>query len=197
MYRFTITLRGTHGLLMHNTRLANPLDPIAKDMKRITRKRTKTDEDYEELARLEFLGGLYIADDTGPYIPGANIERCLVDSAKITRDGKKIERGVFVDSDANPLMYGRDEPRDADALWKAEKYRHIAPVKVGTNRVMRCRPLFLPWIVEASGTFDPTIIAADVLHEVATTAGLMVGLGDYRPRFGRFTADVAQGERLR
>lgn len=188
MARFRVTLTGTHALLMHNTRLANPLDPIAKQMKRITSKRTKTDDDHEELAQFEFLGGLYWDDVAGPYVPGQNIERCLVDAARITRAGKKIERGVFVETDVNPLSYRG--PRKQDELWADTAFRLIAPVKVGTSRVMRCRPRFDGWAVDADGTFDPAIVSLEELAEVATTAGLMIGLGDYRPRYGRFTATV-------
>lgn len=188
MARFRITLTGTHSLLMHNTRLANPLDPIAKEMKRITSKRTKTDDDHAALAHVEFLGGLYVDDVVGPFIPGQNIERCLVDAARTTRAGKKIERGVFVETDVNPL--GFTGPRKAEELWDDPAFRHIAPVKVGTSRVMRCRPKFDRWVVEAEGTHDPTVISLEELAEVATTAGLMIGLGDYRPRYGRFTAAV-------
>lgn len=188
MSRFRMTCVGTKPLLMHNARLSNPLDDVAKSMKRITAKRIKTDEDHEELARLEHMGGLYFDPEIGPYMPGQNFERCLVDAARITKAGKKIERGVFVDTDVNPISY--DGPRDIDGLWKDENFRHAASVKVGTNRVTRTRPQFRTWAVEAEGEYDPTVISLVELGEIATTAGLMIGLGDWRPRFGRFSATV-------
>lgn len=188
MSRFRMSCVGTHALLMHNARLSNPLDEVSKAMKRIHTKRVKTDEDHEELARLEHAGSLYLDPDLGPYIPGQNFERCLVDAARITKSGKKIERGVFVETDVNPVSYGG--PRDAEGLWKDENFRHAASVKVGMNRVTRTRPRFREWQVEAEGTYDPAIINLAELQEIATTAGLMIGLGDWRPRFGRFTATV-------
>lgn len=190
MARFRMSCVGTHALLMHNARLSNPLDEIAKAMKRVTSKRVKTDEDHEELARLEHSGSLYLDSEVGPHIPGQNFERCLVDAARITKAGKKIERGVFVETDVNPISY--DGPRDLDGLWKDENFRHAASVKIGTNRVTRTRPQFRRWIVEAEGTYDPAIINLGELQEIATTAGLMIGLGDWRPRFGRFAAAVEQ-----
>lgn len=60
---FTITVTGTQPLLMHNSRMANPLDPIVKAVGKITSKRVKTDDDQEELARLDFYGGLYLDPD--------------------------------------------------------------------------------------------------------------------------------------
>lgn len=188
MSHFRITCTGTVALLMHNARLSNPLDEIAKAMKRVTSKRVKTEEDHEELARLEHMGGLYFDPEIGPYIPGQNFERCLVDAARITKSGKKIERGVFVETNVNPLSY--QGPRQLDALWADENFRFSASVKVGTNRVTRTRPQFRAWAVEADGVYDPAVINLDELREIAETAGRMIGLGDWRPRFGRFSAVV-------
>jgi hypothetical protein len=190
MSRFRLTCTGTVPLLMHNARLSNPLDEIAKSMKRVTAKRVKTEEDHEELARLEHMGSLYFDADVGPYIPGQNFERCLVDAARITKSGKKIERGVFVETNVNPLSY--DGPRDVAQLWKDENFRHAASVKVGMNRVTRTRPQFRAWVAEAEGQYDPAVINLDELSEIAGTAGRMIGLGDWRPRFGRFASQVVK-----
>jgi len=175
---------------MHNVRLADPLDPIARQLKRVSSHRNKTDEQHEEMARLEHMGGLYMDPVIGPFIPGQNIERCLVEAARITRAGKKIERGVFIETDVNPLSY--DGPRDVDGLWKDARFRHRAAVGVTTNRVMRTRPLFMSWRVEAEGSFDPDVISIEEFSDIAATAGLMIGLGDYRPRFGRFAGTVEE-----
>lgn len=189
MIDFTITLTGTAPLLMHNSRLANPLDPAAKAVKRLTGKRGKTDDDYEELARVEFAGGLYLDSDIGPYIPSDNIARCIFDSAKLSKMGTKVTRGVFITSEINPLVY--KGPRDEQALWDAG-WRHLASVKNPgqSSRVMRCRPWFPEWRVQAEGKLDASVLELDDLVRIADTAGSLIGLGDWRPRFGRFTATV-------
>lgn len=187
MIEFTITFTGTAPLLMHNSRLSNPLDPATKAVKKVTGKRNKTDEDHEQVARLEFTGGLYLDPDVGPYIPGENIARCLVDGAKLTKMGVKVTRGVFIATDVNPLAY--NGPRDDEGLWKAN-FRHMASVKVGTARLMRCRPWFPEWKVQAEGILDPSVLELDDLASIADNAGSLIGLGDWRPRFGRFTAVV-------
>lgn len=187
MINFTITLTGTAPLLMHNSRLSNPLDPATKALKKVTAKRNKTDEDHEAIARLEFAGGLYLDPDVGPYIPGENIARCLVDGAKLTKMGVKVTRGVFISTDVNPIAY--KGPRDEQALWDAG-WRHMASVKVGTSRTMRCRPWFPEWKVQAEGVLDPAVLELDDLAGIADNAGSLIGLGDWRPRFGRFIAVV-------
>jgi hypothetical protein len=173
---------------MHNARLSNPLDDVAKAMKRYTSKRTKTEEDYEELARLEHWGGLYFDHEVGPFLPGQNFERCLVDAARITKSGKKIERGVFVETNVNAIAY--KGPRTIKELWDDKNFVLMSSVKVGTNRVMRTRPMFRTWTVYADGIYDPSVINLEELRDIASTAGTMIGLGDWRPRFGRFVAKV-------
>jgi hypothetical protein len=173
---------------MHNARLANPLDPAAKEVKKYTSKRKKTDEDYATLAQLEHLGGLYFDGDLGPYIPGENVMRCLVDGAKLTKQGTSVTRGVFIKDDMCPLAYAG--PRTPEELWD-QGFKHMASVKVGTQRVMRCRPWFPEgWTLEAMGTVDSAVMELEDIRTIITNSGLMIGLGDWRPRFGRFEATV-------
>lgn len=183
-----ITMEGTTPLLMHNVRLSDPLDPIARQMKEISSKRTKTDEDLEQLAHLEFEGGLYWDPTLGPYIPGNNIEKCLVEGGRLTKSGKQIERGLFITDNEVPLLY--KGPRDPEALWADLDYRSRLTVRVGMNRVVRCRPHFREWALEADGEMDTTQLNIEDLEQIASSAGMMIGLGDHRPRYGRFRTTV-------
>ena len=190
MIKFRITLEGTEPLLMSNGRMANPLDPAAKAVKRVSGKRQKTDDDYMELARLDHAGALYIDSDVGPFIPPDNIWRSLYDAAKKSKRGVKFKEGVFILSNINPLAY--KGPRDVDALWKDENFRFITTVVVSRRRVPRCRPIFRDWKVDAEGILDPNVLEIQELKDVAVTAGQLVGLGDWRPKFGRYSATVEQ-----
>lgn len=185
---FTITITGTHPVIMHSARLSDPLDPIAKAIKEVSSKRTKTDDDHLEMARLEFIGSLYCGDQTGPYMPGENLQRCLVDAAKINKLGVKATRGIFIATDYNALQY--EGPRDILGLWADEQFRTRDSVKVGMARVMRCRPIFRNWSFTAEGILDTEQLNLADLRNIANNAGRLIGLGDWRPRFGRFTAEV-------
>lgn len=188
MINFRITLTGTAPLLMHNSQLADPLNPLVKEKKKVSSKRTKTDDDHEEMARLEYLGGLYLIPGVGPYLPGQNVERALLDAARISKQGKKIERGVFIQTNENPIAY--KGPRDAEGLWADTNFRLMASVKQQTARIMRCRPMFREWTCAAEGVLDPAVIDLADLVAIANTAGQMIGIGDWRPRYGRFAVSV-------
>lgn len=185
---FRITITGTMGLLMHNGRLVNPLDPMTKELSRLNKKQKKTEEDYQAIARAEFLASLYTDGDIGPYIPSDNIWRCLYDGAKKSKRGPRVKEGVLITTMVNPLQYSG--PREASSLWDDENFRHFAPARVSTSRVMRCRPFFSSWSVEADGIIDTGVLELDDLKQIADTAGQLIGLGDWRPKYGRFTADT-------
>lgn len=185
---FVIKLTGTHTLLMHNAQLSDPLNPFTRRLAEVTSKRKKTEEDHIEMARREWDGGLYYDPEIGPFIPGQNVERALLDSARMNRLGKSIERGVFITTDVIPLDYAG--PREIRELRDDASFRHMASVKVGMSRVMRCRPMFREWTLTAEGYLDEEQIELTDLRTIAERAGKLIGLGDWRPRFGRFEATV-------
>lgn len=185
---FKLTIVGTSPLLMHSARLSNPLDSSARAMKKISAKRNKTEEDYVHLAELEFGGGLYHDSDIGPFMPGPNIVRCLVDAGRKRKLGQKVTQAVFVETPVNPLQY--NGPRDVKGLWENVNFRHEASVKVGTSRVIRTRPQFTQWATAAVLNVDTEILDADDLAQIVEIAGSVIGLGDWRPTFGRFSGTL-------
>jgi hypothetical protein len=103
--RFSMFCDGTTPLLMHNARLVDPLDTVVKQIREVSSKRIKTDADHAEIAQLEWLGGIYYQQDVGPFVPATNLQKCLIEGARLSRDGKKIERGVVFETLVLPLEY--------------------------------------------------------------------------------------------
>ncbi len=188
MADFEITLTGVAPLLMHSARLSDPLDPATKALGKVTGKRKKTDEDHAEAARLEHAGSLYLDADLGPYIPGQNIEAALFRGASKHKLMSTLKPALLVPEEVNPLVYRG--PRDAAGLWADKAFVHRASVKVGTSRVIRTRPVFPSWSLSVAGQLDTEAIDPASFELIADTAGRMIGLGDWRPRFGRFEAVV-------
>ncbi len=174
-----ITIKGLSPLLMHNERLANKLDPATKALAKMTAKKKKDDSDLEEIARLEFIGGLYHTDELGPYLPAHVIKGSILGGARMLRAGKEVGPALRIPGMGAPLTY--DGPRDVDGLWAGGFY-DIRGAGVMGKRVMRCRPCFRSW----SATFDALIIdglgcSADLLKNSLEHAGYARGIGDFRP----------------
>jgi len=186
--RFTLQLTSTRPLIMHNAELANPLNPVVKEIRKFSKKRNKTDDDQEAIAQLEFLGGLYHDKELGPYVPADNIWRCLYNAAKRHKLGERVKEALLIESDVNPLAY--KGPRGAEELWANEAFRYYKSVRVQMSRTMRCRPIFYNWATEADGILDSSLLDLEDLKRIAEEAGSLVGLCEWRPRFGRFTAVV-------
>lgn len=185
-----IHLTGTTPLLMHSAVTVDPLHEKTQAIRAITSKRKKTDDDHAEIARLEFHAGMYYDPDAGPYVPGWNIFKTLQEGAKLTKAGMKVARGLVINDEVNPLVY--KGPRTLEELWTARFYLTTS-VRVSTARTIRCRPQFpAGWQVETDGTLDTKVLSLPELRSLAEDAGSMVGLGDWRPRYGKFSAVVEE-----
>lgn len=64
------------------------------------------------------------------------------------------------------------------------------PVVVQKARVMRSRPQIDGWAATFTVIFDPVLVEQPlIILEILADAGSRIGVGDYRPRFGRFRVD--------
>lgn len=108
--------------------------------------------------------------------------------------GPKIREGVLIKTDVNPLSYRG--PRDARALSVDENFRMISMRVTGSGRSRKrvpfCRPIFREWKAEADGMLDESIIDLAELKLAAETAGQRIGICDWHPKYGRFTAEVVE-----
>ncbi|WMT73344.1 hypothetical protein [Bradyrhizobium sp. Ash2021] len=183
-----IRLTGERPLLMHSSRLADPLEPIKIDIDRLTKKRDKTIADHEQIAKMEWYGGLWLQDDK-PCIPCEAVESAFTEAAKTRRKGKQAKAGFSCA--ASPLLQ-YDGPSDLPSLWEDKTFRFRFPVNVNDSKVMRTRPRFSDWHVVVDVEFLPSLLNPNEVIEILEIAGLREGLGDWRPKFGKFS--VAQLE---
>jgi hypothetical protein len=175
---------GVSPLIHHRGGLANPLDPMAKEMKRVTAKRKKTDADFEQLAKLEFFGSLYLGEDGSPIIPADCIEACLIEGAKKIRRGPEAKSGVICMKHSQ-LEY--DGPRTDKELWEDKRFVIAVGVRIQRNRIIRTRPMFPNWSADVHLEYEDSVLNASDVREFAVKAGQLVGLCDWRPRYGRFS----------
>jgi hypothetical protein len=173
-------------LLCHNGQLADPLNDFARQMKKISAKRNKTDTDLEELARLEWYGGLYLDGGQTPCLPGEMLEAAFVEAAKRQRRGKQAQAGILCPSN---YLLEYDGPSNLEELWQRPEFRLTVGVRVKNNRVMRTRPRFSTWRATIEVQYDDALLNANEVREIVRRTGSEIGFGDWRPRFGRFQVE--------
>lgn len=192
----TIRLRitGDAPLIVQADTLADPLHPLTLKYREVTRKKTKTDADQRTMGMIEFEGGLYYDERIGPYIPGDNIMKALVEAARLSKSGKQMERGVMIQEQRVPLEY--EGPRKLESLLESPAHHYRKTVVVGKARTVRVRPKFDEWALEFGFGFLPEVVDARAIASAMETAGTLIGIGQRRPnkggQFGRFSVDVVQ-----
>jgi hypothetical protein len=178
------TIKSISPLMMHNGQLADPLNPYSRAIKEITAKgKKKTADDLERMALLEWEGGLYIGEGDVVVIPGTNIEGLLVEGARKSRLGQQFSAGVLC-LDSWPLIY--DGPKTIKKLKDNAKFRDTRKASVNSSSVMRTRPIFETWSLKFEVMYLPSVVDHDQIIKALVTAGRLVGLCDYKPKYGRF-----------
>lgn len=186
-----VHIRGLVPTMMSNGRLANPMDKFAKAIAEIKTKPSKkrTDSDYEEIARLEFMGSLYLDDGGFPSWPGENIEGMLSSAAKKERFGKDFRAGLQSDGNWRLLFDTPDgvKANDLEALFLNENFRDTRRVKGKTGMTtLRTRPIFHQWELKFSISHRTDVVNKETVMRWVEISGSLVGLSDFRPKYGRF-----------
>lgn len=177
-------------LVMHNERMADPLEPIVREIAQITKKGVKkTEADHEEIGRLEFVGGMY-ENANGPCIPAWNVLRCLQDGARRIKRGLDVPRGIIPLVETADLEY--EGPRAIDVLWKEGGFSLRKTVGIQRSRTMRTRPIFVDWQLEVPIEVDSNVWDLDTLRHCWEEAGKYAGLGEMRPVYGRFEGTITE-----
>lgn len=185
-----IKVTGTSPLLMHNPRMVDPEFELNREIKALTAKRKKTDDDLKNVERLEWYGGLY--EENGIVVqPTSKLRKCIVNTAKISKQGKSIERALSFETLNVPLVY--DGPRKIDEIFKEPRFHSRLSVGISGKRVMRVRPSFFPWAMDVAGVFiEDAGLNFEDLVRIVDLAGIVEGIGDNRVNgYGRFNAVVA------
>lgn len=190
MRTLQITWRGVSPLILHSCATVNPLHPLAKEMKKYTSKRKKTDEDYTTISDIEWEAGLYWKDGVGPYVPAENIEATLRAGARSRKLGKDFEKYVSVLNLYNPIDYG--EELTLDQLRADYQYRDCRVMNVQRAKILRTRPRFDTWSVTFNLAYDENMIDLETIAQVMDYCGQYIGLCDSRPKYGKFAAVISE-----
>lgn len=135
----------------------------------------------------------YATEDGEIYQPSSHFEGALVKAAvnfKVSgKRGKSykdlISANVVVDPER--ILFGVHVPEELDADADKQLYLDVRPVIVNRARVVRIRPTFKAgWELSFNLQVLDDEIQSELLQDILILAGKTVGIGDYRPKFGRF-----------
>lgn len=192
MKTVNVMLNSLQPLLMNSNRGVNTTDPLVKELKAITSKRKKTDEDQEMILELKWNLALYYDKNIGPYIPAICIEGCIRDAAKKVKRGKDVTASVRVDPDFIPLEY--EGPRTREELWgyRDGLFKDVRVGKIQGSSVVLCRPRFDHWKISFLLSYDDEFFNIDEIRDFLVYGGKYGGLCDYRQRYGKFTPVIEE-----
>lgn len=185
-------IRGTAPTLMHNGRLADPLDEKAIALKEITGKRKKTEADQWEMSRIEHEAGLYLNGKGRPYWPTMNIRAMIIAAAKKSKEGTIAKTAFNVVGDTEVIY---DGPKTVEGLWKDKRFVNRVRTKMGVGTsVMRTRPIFNEWELKFTIEYFPDLVNKKTVVDWVALAGRVIGLSDWRPQHGLFElVEVLEG----
>jgi hypothetical protein len=130
-------------------------------------------------------------DDKGIIcLPSEYLRMSIVSAAKYRQDPRSPRKSAMDLYKAalvslkplSPIMTVTGE------LPKVWDYEHRCRVQIQRNGITRCRPAFREgWRAEVSLLVNlPEYIGPRELNEVIGAAGRLIGVGDFRPSYGRF-----------
>jgi len=102
------------------------------------------------------------------------------------RKGQQARAGLFCDG---VFLLEYNGPRNVEVLWADEAFRVTAGVRVQRNRIMRTRPLFRTWSLSFEVQYNASQLNLEEITAFVRIGGEQIGLGDWRPRFGRYVVE--------
>lgn len=194
MQSIKFKMTGVCPLMMNNPQTVNPMNEYFKELKKLTSKRSKTDDDQNEIFHLKFLASCYV-NNKGQYIVPQNmIFKSFEAGAKENKLGAKFQRSVFVFDDA--VLKFPENGCTPEELWQnhSEKYVDIRPVGIQKSKVVTARLIIPEWSLNGEVFFDESQLNKSEVWLAMTNAGLRYGIGTYRQCYGRYTIEEIKDE---
>jgi hypothetical protein len=187
MEKISFKITGTTPLMLNNPQVVNPFNEYAKQLKPLTSKRKKTEDDLNEISKIKFVSALYWDENRGYYIPAQHFKQSIYSAAQENRLGKKVERSLFIAQD--PILEFPDSKLEPSKLYDVETYVDIRVVGIMKSKITTTRPLFNKWGCTIEILYDETQLNPTDIEQAVQISGLRYGVGTYRKLYGRFEAE--------
>lgn len=171
-YRVAVTIEGSADILFHRWN-ADAVDEKAKAAKNSAAKKTDNIETY-----------VYRNDDGEICLPGEYLRGAIIAAAKFRQDPRSPRKSA-ADLYKAAIVSLTPLASLGAKEWDYEDKRRVTVQRNGINRV---RPAMRAgWRAECIFLVTlPEYVAPADLRAVIESAGRLVGVGDFRPTYGRF-----------
>jgi hypothetical protein len=135
----------------------------------------------------------YFDEEIGVYVPSSWVSEAIATAAfrvaKISR--ADIRGAMFTTEDKVRLIYrDMDKVKKIDDIVKNQAFRIVLNLPQGQTRLAKAFPIFHHWSFETAVEFDDKIIDPDSLSRIIDHTARYGGFGDFRPKFGRASAEI-------
>jgi hypothetical protein len=126
------------------------------------------------------------------FIPDTLLLKCIRDGAAAAKKGKDVDRAVQI---SETHAYLETTPhKTMDAAFHDEAFHLECPCKIPPKTgalIWKCRCMIpTGWKLRFTIEFNDDIVAKESVKQAIEQAGLMCGIGGWRPKFGRFFAEI-------
>jgi len=190
-----VEIAGINPLLVNNPQVVDPFNRYKKLLKPLHAKgQRKTDDDILEIGNIEVESKLYFDTELKVYIPASWLMEATCTTAfQVSKIGRsKMRGGLFPTESKIKLAYsGMDKVKTIDDVVGNPdmRIRMLLPQKA--VRIAKDAPIFHDWSFSTVLEFDDSVIDFPTLKRVIQHASRYGGFGDFRPTFGRATAEVS------
>lgn len=190
-----IKLTGIQPLMLNSIQTANPLNKWARELKKVTSKKKKTDDDTLEIIRLQFMSSWYIDADGHYVLPSENVLKSFEAGAKENKKGTAfIENCQILEDDLIIQFDGMNKSLEelydnGNGKWVDTRICGISSGFGSKAKVLATRAIIDKWSVTFTLLYDSARINFDDIKLAAENAGARKGVGTYRRRYGRFKVE--------
>lgn len=185
-----IKLTGEKPMLQHNGRMTDPFNKYAKEMKRLSAVRNKTDEILAQMMQVECRGCYYESSDGNIGLPTRNVAACLKRAAMTMKLGKRVDAALLYD-DVTPNVLVDGKPITPEKHMENTDNWLCLSVRVKNNRVMRTRPKINNWSSEHEFELNESLLNRRELGDIVKVAQ-GVGVAEWPQRYGKFKAEIKE-----
>lgn len=171
-YTATVKIRGTADLLFHRWN-ADAVDEKAKSAKNSASKKTDNVESY-----------VWRNDARQICLPGEYLRGSIILAAKYKQDPRSPRKSAM-DLFRAGVVAGTPLASLGVKTWDYEDRRRVVVQRNGINRTRPAMRAGWECTLELM-VLTPEYIGRDLLQEVISLAGRLIGVGNFRPTYGRF-----------